>query len=538
MGAENESAQDGVEIIKSGGAVVVVQTAAGAGAGSGSGGTAKDGSPATDIPAERRARMDRRPEDEETQRVTQHVLHVGDRELRYTARTGFATLATEAGKTRAQVFFVAYTLDGVDDVSKRPITFAFNGGPGSSSVWLHMGAFGPRRIPMPDDASPPATPGVLEDNLYTLLGSTDLVFIDPVSTGFSRAAKPADASSFHAVNEDVASVGEFIRLYTTRSGRWSSPKFLAGESYGTTRAAALAEHLQSRHGMYLSGIALISMVLDFQTLAFNPGNDLPHILFVPTYAATAWYHGRVGSGDPAELPTLLEQAEAFALGEYSRALLLGDRLNEAERRAVAERLATLTGVDADYVERSNLRLRIDRFVKELRRDERTIVGRLDSRYIGHDADAAGESNSYDPSYAAIQGPYTAALNHYVRHDLGFESDLPYEILTDRVRPWTYDESDNRYLNVAPRLRQAMNQNKDLRVFVACGYYDLATPHLAAKHTLSHLGLEPALRENIEVAYYPAGHMMYIHEPSHAALAADLDAFYLKAAGIDGAGAAD
>ena len=397
-----------------------------------------------------------------------------------------------------------------------------------------MGAFGPRRIPMPDDATPPPTPGVLENNRYTLLPWTDLVFIDPVSTGFSRAAEPSDAGAFHAVNEDVASVADFIRIYTTRSGRWSSPKFLAGESYGTTRAAALADHLQSRHGMYLSGIALISMVLDFQTLAFNPGNDLPYTLFLPTYAATAWYHGRIGSGDPAELPAILEQAESFALGEYSRALLLGDRLGDTERRAVAERLAALTGVEADYIERSNLRLRIDRFVKELRRDERTIVGRLDSRYIGHDPDAAGESFGYDPSYAAIQGPYTAALNHYVRHDLGFESDLPYEILTDRVRPWTYDESENRYLTVAPRLQRAINQNRSLRVFVACGYYDLATPHLAAEHTLAHLGLEPDLRGNIEIAHYPAGHMMYVHEPSHSALAKDLESFYRRSAGVGSA----
>ena len=527
MGKDEDAVESAVKVVKGSGGVVVVHPGA-------SGGAAAGGLLGEDVPAERRARMDFRPEDEETQSVTQHTLRIGGEELQYTARTGFATLATEAGKTRARVFFVAYTLDGIDDVAARPITFAFNGGPGSSSVWLHMGAFGPRRIPMADDAAPPKPPGVIEENIHTLLASTDLVFIDPVSTGFSRAAVESEASAFHAVNEDIASIGEFIRLYTTRAGRWASPKFLAGESYGTTRAAALADHLQQKHGMYLSGIALISMVLDFQTLAFQPGNDLPYVLFVPTYAATAWYHGRVGTGDPAELPGLLEEAEAFALGDYSRALLMGDRLPEAERRSIAERLGALTGIDADYVERANLRLRIDRFVKELRRDERTTVGRLDSRYVGHDADAAGESFSYDPSYAAIQGTYTAALNHYVRHDLGFESDLPYEILTDRVRPWTFDDSDNRYMTVAPMLRHAMNQNRDLKVFVACGWYDLATPHLAAEHTLAHLGLEPALRENIDIAHYPAGHMMYVHEPSHAALTKDLEAFYRRAAGVSAA----
>jgi carboxypeptidase C (cathepsin A) len=466
--------------------------------------------------------------------VSQHRLDLGEETIDYTATAGTLTLTGDDGKARARMFYVAYTRDGVKDPATRPVTFTFNGGPGSSSVWLHLGAFGPLRVCLPDDAAPPAPPYTLADNPWSLLDVTDLVFIDPVSTGYSRAAPDQDAKQFHGVTGDVESVGEFIRLWCTRQRRWPSPKFLAGESYGTTRAANLANHLQERHGLFASGVVLISSVLHFNTLHFSPDNDLPHVVYLPAYTATAWYHGRLapdlqGDGSPRALRAALTEAEAFALGEYAEALLLGTRLPAARQRRVAARLARLTGLSRDFVTRANLRVSIGRFVKELCRADGRTVGRLDTRYVGRDRDAAGESFEYDPSYSAIQGPFTAALNHHVRAGLGYENDLPYEILTDRVHPWRFDTAENKHLDVAEPLRQAMTRNPHLKVFVANGYYDLATPYFATEHTFHHLGLDPALAANVTMAHYEAGHMMYIHGPSHAALKADLAAFYHAAA---------
>ncbi|MCB0216116.1 MAG: peptidase S10 [Caldilineae bacterium] len=472
---------------------------------------------------------------EDARSVTEHAVHIGGESVAYTATTGTITLAEEQGKAKARLFYTAYTRRDVEDPSARPITFTFNGGPGSSSVWLHMGAFGPRRVAMPDDASLPRPPYPLVDNLHSILDLTDLVFIDPVSTGYSRAAEGEDPSQFHGVTADVESVGELIRLYTTREKRWASPKFLAGESYGTTRAANLVNHMQERHGMFFNGVVLVSSVLHFNTLYFHPDNDLPFLLYVPAYTATAWYHGclapeLLGDGSPEALRAALDEAEAFALGEYARALLLGTRLAEEERRRVARAYARLTGLSASYVERCGLRVELGRFVKELRRDEARTVGRLDSRYLGMDRDAAGERFEYDPSMSAIMGPYTGSFNHYVREELGFESDLPYEILTGKVHPWSFDVAQNRYLDVAEPLRQAMHKNPHLKVFVANGYYDMATPYFATEHTFSHLGLDASLEGNVSMAYYPAGHMMYVHEPSLARLKADLVGFFGDAVG--------
>ncbi len=468
--------------------------------------------------------------------VTRHRLTLGEDEIEYTATTGTLTLTDDEGKARARMFYVAYTRDGEKDAAARPVTFTFNGGPGSSSVWLHMGAFGPLRVTLPDDASAPVPPYTLADNPWSLLDLTDLVFIDPVSTGYSRAAPDQDAKQFHGVTADVESVGEFIRLWCTRERRWPSPKFLAGESYGTTRAANLANHLQERHGLFASGVVLISSVLHFNTLRFSPDNDLPHVVYLPAYTATAWYHRRLapglqGDGSSRALRAALAEAEAFALGEYAEALLLGTRLPAARQARVAAKLARLTGLSRDFVARAGLRVSIGRFVKELCRAEGRTVGRLDSRYLGRDRDAAGESFEYDPSYSAIQGPYTAALNHHVRAGLGYENDLPYEILSDRVHPWRFDTAENKHLDVAEPLRQAMTKDPHLKVFVANGYYDLATPYFATEHTFHHLGLDLSLAANVTMAHYEAGHMMYIHGPSHAAMKADLAAFYLAAASL-------
>jgi carboxypeptidase C (cathepsin A) len=465
--------------------------------------------------------------------ATTHQITIGGDTVDYTATTGTITLAEEDGKAKARLFYVAYTRQGVTDPATRPVTFTFNGGPGSSSVWLHLGAFGPRRVVLPDDATPAPPPFTLAENAHSILDLTDLVFIDPVSTGYSRAVPGEDPKQYHGVTPDVESVGELIRLWCTRERRWSSPKYLAGESYGTTRAANLVNHMQERHGMFFNGVVLVSSVLHFNTLQFTPDNDLPYILYVPAYTATAWYHRRLaadlqGDGSPAALRATLAKAEAFAHSDYARALLLGTRLPARERARIAARLARLIGLSREFVTRSDLRVPIGRFVKELRRAEGRTVGRLDSRYVGIDRDAAGESFEYDPSYPAIQGPYTAALNHYVRAELGYENDLPYEILTDRVHPWRFDTAENRFLDVAEPLRQALTHNPHLKVFVANGYYDLATPYFATEHTFHHLGLDPTLAGNITMTYYPAGHMMYVHEPSHAALKADLAAFYRAA----------
>lgn len=465
---------------------------------------------------------------------TSHTVTIDGQEIRYQATAGRLILKEEedkekehAEKAKASIFFVAYTRDDLDDASRRPVTFAFNGGPGSSSVWLHLGLLGPRRVLMDSSDAhlkPPPPPYRLVDNAQSLLDVTDLVLIDPVSTGYSRAVPGEKPDQFHDFKKDIESVGDFIRLYTSRFQRWSSPKYLIGESYGTTRAASLAGYLQERHGMYLNGIMLVSSILNFQSARFDPGNDLPYILFLPTYTATAWYHKRLPAELQEDLSQTLARAEAFAEGEYTLALIKGSALPEKERKEIAQKLARFTGLSCEYIEQTNLRIRIDRFVKELLRDQRRTVGRLDTRFTGVDLDAAGEQAEFDPSYAAIQGPYTATLNDYIRTELGFESDLPYEILTDRVRPWKYGEHQNQYVNVAETLRGAMTANPFLKVFVANGYFDLATPYFATRYTFNHLGLDAGLEKNVSMAYYPAGHMMYIHQPSLIQLKADLARF--------------
>ncbi|WP_298482280.1 S10 family peptidase [uncultured Chloroflexus sp.] len=463
---------------------------------------------------------------------TQHTVVINGVEIAYTATAGVIIMKEEAEKdgvsageqARAGIFFVAYTRDDVSDYSRRPITFAFNGGPGSSSVWLHLGLLGPQRVLMNEEGRPLPPPGRLAPNPYSLLDVSDLVFIDPVSTGYSRPVAGESAKQFHDFRKDIESVGDFIRLYTSRYGRWLSPKYLAGESYGTTRAAGLAGYLQERHGLYLNGLMLISAVLHFQTLSFDHGNDLPYMLFLPAYTATAFYHYRLEPALQRDLVATLRAAEAFALGDYALALLQGDQLDPDTFDRIAIQLARYTGLNYDYITRSRLRIRDDRFVKELLRDQHRTVGRLDSRFIGRDRDAAGETVEFDPSLAAITGPYTAALNHYVREQLGFSSDLPYEILTERVWPWSFNDHQNRYVDVAETLRRAMHRNPALRVHVASGYYDLATPYFATRYTLNHLALDPALRSQISESFYPAGHMMYIQESSLAALKAVLADF--------------
>lgn len=469
-----------------------------------------------------------RPEPVDDLVTSQHTLRIEGRELAYTATTGRIVLREEVHsddkfdgyKPKAEVFLTAYTLDGADPAS-RPVTFAFNGGPGSSSVWLHLGLLGPRRVVSGDAGAMTPPPYRLEDNAQTLLIHSDLVFIDPVSTGYSRAATGEKPKDYHGFQGDLDSVSEIIRLWTSRQGRWMSPKYLCGESYGTLRAAALAEHLQDRYGMYLNGLMLISAVLDFVTLDFQPGNDLPYALFLPAYAAIAHYHGKHGD---RPLPEVLAEAEEFAARDYPWALAQGARLSTVDRAAVVERLARLTGLEPDYVDRVELRIEHIRFFTELLRRQRRTVGRLDGRFVGWDADYGREHWSADPSFTAIVGPYTAAVNHYLRTELEYANDLPYEVLSRRVHPWSLTDFEGQHLNVGGRLAAAMRANPHLRVYVAAGYHDGATPYAAAEHTFAHLPIPAELRDNVAFHYFAAGHMMYVHEPSRIAQSAQLAAF--------------
>ena len=466
---------------------------------------------------------------------TEHRVTIGGREIRYTVTTGTLVLReesekkgegeSEGEKARASVFFIAYTRRDVEEPARRPVTFSFNGGPGSSSVWLHLGILGPRRVDLGDKGDLPPPPYALIDNEHTLLDETDLVFIDPVSTGYSRAVTGEKARDFHNFKKDIESVGDFIRLYATRYGRWNSPKFLIGESYGTTRAGGLCGYLQDRHGMFLNGVMLVSVVLDFQTLLFSPSNDLPAVLYLPSYAATAWYHKRLTPELQKDLAATIREVKSFALGEYATALLRGASLPANERTAIAEKVARYTGLTREYVERTDLRVEIMRFCKELMRDRHLVVGRLDSRFTGRDRDAAGSTPDNDPSFTGVIGPYTATFNDYVRGELGYESDIAYEILSFKANEaWRFAEHENRYVDVGDTLGRAIRINPFLKVFVASGYYDLATPFLATEYTFNHLGIDEELQKNVTVKEYEAGHMMYIHRDSLVRMKGDLTEF--------------
>ncbi|MBY0526963.1 MAG: hypothetical protein K2R98_26455 [Gemmataceae bacterium] len=441
--------------------------------------------------------------------TTRHSVNVGSTKLAYEATAGTLTLRDDSGKVRANIYFTAYRSTTVKDVASRPITFLFNGGPGSSSAWLHLGAFGPRRALVEENGKSVSPPYRLVDNEATLLDTTDLVFIDPVSTGYSRAASGQDVREFHGVREDVETTAAFIRRYVTRFGRRDSPKFLAGESYGAARAAALAQHLQDKTKMNVQGVLLISMVLNFQTIRFFEGNDLPYPLFLPTYAATAWHHQKLAPELQADFESTLAEVEKFAETEYTAALMKGQRLSAVERQAIAKRLANYTGLSEDYVMRNDLRIDASRFRQDLLRARQRNLGRYDSRFWGTDTEATAGGAYYDPSRTVIAAPLAALVGPYLRKELKHETELVYRVSTDKVLPWNYGSAQDGYVNTAPALRQAMARNPRLRVFVAAGCYDLATPYFATRYTLDHLGLDAAQMENITVEHYRAGHMMYI-----------------------------
>ncbi len=489
--------------------------------------------------ADNAAKAERKEDKEPVLAVTEHSLKLGARIIKYRATAGYMPMKDARGeKTKASLFFVAYTLIGSEaepvDVTRRPVTFSFNGGPGSSSIWLHMGAIGPKRVAMSENGESLPPPYRMLDNEHTWLEQTDLVFIDPVSTGYSRAAAGEDPKQFHGYVEDIASVGDFIRLYTTRHQRWSSPKFLVGESYGTTRASGLSDYLQSRYGLYLNGISLVSSIMNFQTLRFTPGNDLPYMLFFPTYTAGAWYHKKLGGAlAGADLRTALKAAEEFVQKRYTPALMRGDALTDAERNALAKEMSDLTGLPAAMIAQRSLRVDIYTFTQRLLEAQNRSVGRYDCRLTGIRYQPGTSQGDFDPSYEAVLGSYTACFNDYVRRELKYESDLPYNTLTGDVQPWNYSNVQNQYLNTAELLHQAMSRNTSLRVWIASGYFDLATPYFATDYTVRQMGLDPAVRGNLTQTFYEGGHMMYMVPTELAKLKADAKKFYadtLKAAG--------
>jgi len=467
---------------------------------------------------------------------TTHKIRLGGTEISYRALAGELLLRDEAEKPQALMFYVAYLAQGAK-VGERPITFLFNGGPGSSAIWLHLGAFGPKRVRVDEMGLPGSPPYSLTDNPGSLLDLTDLVFVDPVSTGYSRVLPGVKAAQFHEVHGDVEAMSEFIRRFLTRQGRWESPLFIAGESYGTIRGAGVVDLLLRRHGIHSNGLLLISPALNQMTFRDGDGNDLPYVLALPTYAATAWYHKRLEPALQARsLDEVMREAEEFALGTYSRALLLGAGLGAEERRKVVGQLARLTGLPPEEIDRRDLRVNRYVFAAELLRPERLQLGILDSRYKGFPNYLATEGFSpvyqyslADPSEAAVSGAFVSALQQYLRRDLRYETEMTYEALALPVaQGWDYSRVTNRYLYGADNLRSALSANPEMDVFVANGHYDLVTTSLAARYVIDHLGIDPRLRGNLTLAFYPAGHMMYLHEPSLHRLKEDLARFYKAA----------
>jgi carboxypeptidase C (cathepsin A) len=444
--------------------------------------------------------------------VTHHRIRVDGKDLAYTATVGLMPINDNKGEVEARIFFMAYTLDGAGPASERPLMFSFNGGPGSASVWLHLGALGPRRVGLPEEPSIPAPPFRLVDNEATWLDRTDLVFIDPVGTGFSRAAKPELNSKFHALRGDITSVGEFIRMYINRYDRWASPLYLIGESYGTTRAAGLAGHLVDQ-GIVFNGLVLVSCALDFQGFISSQGNDLPFLNYLPSYAASAWYHKKLPADlQQTELAAVLREVEQWTDREYTSILARGDRLTADERREAVARLSRYTGLDTSDIDANHLRIGMSYFCKELLKKERRSIGRFDARYVGIEDSVLTTAPSFDPSLAGVRAPYTSTFNHYIRGELGYKTDLPYYVLGEGVGQWDWQLGMG-YPATADDLRGALMRNPHMKVLIGSGYYDLATPYRAVEHTLAGLGLDQSLRKNITIQHYEAGHMMYVHGPS-------------------------
>ncbi|MGA2965746.1 MAG: peptidase S10 [Terriglobales bacterium] len=457
--------------------------------------------------------------------VTHHQIALKGKTLSYTATAGRLPLNRGDGKTEAEMFFVAYTLDG-QDAAKRPLTFAFNGGPGSASVWLHMGALGPKRVVLQPNGFMPAAPYRLEDNPDTLLDRSDIVMVDAMSTGYSRAATAELSKKFLGMKGDVQAFGEFIRLYISRYDRWSSPLFLLGESYGTTRAAGIAGYLAD-HGIAFNGVTLLSMAVDYQTLETNKLNDLPYLLMVPTFNMIAGYHHKLSADLTQDVAKTREEVVRWATNDYELALGKGDALTPEERRKIVEQLSRYIGLRPEVIEAHNLRIDVPTFSHELLLDRKLITGRLDGRFSSPNPDE--DRFFYDPTDAAILPPYTSAFNNYLRTELNYKSDMPYKVSAydDGSFRWEWGSAVEGFPSTAGGLRSAMIKNPYMKILVMEGYYDLATPFTAANWTMDHLDLDAQFRQNVSIATYHAGHMVYLDRAEHDKMKKDLVEFMEK-----------
>ena len=448
--------------------------------------------------------------------VTDHTIRLGAQTIPYKATAGFTLLKNDKGDSTGLMYSVAYTRSDVKDLSQRPVSFLYNGGPGSATMWLHMGAFGPRRVHVADGEFTPPAPYKLVDNTESLLDKTDLVFIDAMGTGYSHAVCKAENKDFWGIDEDIDAFGQFIDTYLSRNDRWNSPKFLIGESYGTFRSAALGNYLQNHYTIHLNGIVLISSVLDLSTITFGPGDDRCYVFYLPSYAAVAWYH-KVLKDRPADLPTFLEEARQYAQGDYANALYKGASLPADQKAAVAKKLAYFTGLSEDYLMKADLRVKLGQFMAELQRSAGLTTGRIDARFTGYTYDLLEEFAQGDPEGPAVGGAYTALINSYNHDELKFGKDRVYHNTAgDTGWKWTRRPGGGRGFfpggpNVDEDLAQAMITNPKLLVQVENGYYDFATPFFATEFTMSHLGLPPDLQKNVTLDYYSAGHMMYLHD---------------------------
>jgi len=459
--------------------------------------------------------------------VTRHSIVIGGKPVSYVATAGTLVIRDTGDTPVASIGYVAYTKPDVKDPAQRPITFAYNGGPGSSSMWLHMGALGPRRVVATDAGQTPPPPYRVVDNAYSLIDRTDLVLIDPVGTGLSRALGQKKDKDFWGVDPDIESVSRFIQQYVTENNRWNSPKYLLGESYGTTRSAGIVDYLQTRDNMAFNGVVLVSVALDLEAIFNGPGNERPFPLFVPSFAATSYYH-HVLPTQPADRDAFLTEVKAWALGPYTTALMKGDALADAERQAVAAKLHEYTGLSVAYIEKANLRVTEPEYTQELLREHRETVGRLDSRYTGLSFDPLAQNAEYDPQSASISAAFTAAFLDYYHRELNVPGDRSYVVTAEAYKSWDWKHhvwgGVQPMVNTGVDLAHAIGFNPDLRVLVLNGVYDLATPFTATEYMMDHLGLAPALRSHVIMKYFDAGHMMYLNEPSLGRMKADVGTF--------------
>ncbi|MFL6351798.1 MAG: S10 family peptidase [Bryobacteraceae bacterium] len=458
--------------------------------------------------------------------VTHHQIPVNGRVLRYAATVGRMPIKNATGKTEALMFYVAYTLENAD-TNQRPLTFAFNGGPGAASIWLHMGALGPRKVVLQKEGFMPAAPYRFTDNASTLLDKSDVVLVDAIGTGFSRPASAVAGKKFWSVKGDLESFGEFVRLYITRNERWSSPLFLFGESYGTTRAAGVSGYLADK-GISFNGIVLLSTVLSFETLEFNKTNDVPYPLILPSYAMIAAYHHKLAPELAQNLERTRSEVEQWASNEYTRALAKGDALSQQERQTTVATLARYTGLSKEFIDESNLRVDVSGFTHRLLADQKLRVGRLDGRFAGPDPEGFSDTHFYDPTSSATEPPFTSAFNDYVRRELNYKTDMPYYVSAHEDWgpgfDWNWGSAVAGFPDTATALRSAMVKNPYLKVKVLEGYYDLATPYYAANYTMEHLDLAASYRNNISYATYPSGHMVYLEAQSLKKMKDDVGSF--------------